>query len=361
MDLWVREAPQARLSFTYLVDHAKVSVDAIDLPTTQRDGWIEEAASQLLGSGATGNAAEDSYELDRRARAQLGTDWAVTFYMVRAAEGMGDLISGGATFPDGWGAFTMLGGPYTVMPYSRVWGAHFWNPPILAHEFAHNFYALDEYKQYYDAGHRASERTGYLDVDNHNLDGDPSSTMNEHCLMRGSFWAVMDYMRDHVFEFFTFGGFQWDYNICSSTLAQIAAPTTPDGFTPPVDVAPAISVGLSRGSSSELVITGQAGSGALKNANPYSSTIHPPAERHDVSADPLASVTVAWQLYPGIDFGFITLPPINAFVAGVPVAQGARVADVAETFPPAVPTGATIVVQATTRSGKQASQTFSAP
>ena len=106
--------------------------------------------------------------------------------MVKAASGLGDLIGGHAMFPDGWGAYTMLGGPYGIFPYSRIWGAHFWNPPIIAHELAHFFYALDEYSAYHKKGHEASETTGYGNCPNSNLDGAPGATMDEHCLMRGS-------------------------------------------------------------------------------------------------------------------------------------------------------------------------------
>src|SRR5581483_4181689 len=166
-----------------------------------------------------------------------------------------------------------------------------WNPPIIAHDLAHFFYALDEYKAYYDKGHRANELTGYLCVDNHNLDGDSSSTMDEHCLMRGSFWAVMDYLVDHFWSFVTFGGFQWDYNICSSTLAQLAATPTADNKTAPTDVPPAISANVVR-SGSDLLLQGQAGSAALGNKNPYNGTAHPNGERHDVSADPIVKVTL---------------------------------------------------------------------
>jgi len=362
MDLWVRELPQSRLSFVYEVDHVTVTgTDPIDLASTDRSGWVKQAEAQLLGQAATGDEYEDAYELDRCARSAYGTDWGVCFFMVKAAGGLGDLIDGHAMFPDGWGAFTMLGGPYGVIPYSRIWGAHFWNPPIIAHELAHFFYALDEYPKYYDMGHRANELTGYLCVDNHNLQGDPASTTDDTCLMRGSFWAVMDYIADHLWELVTFGGFHWDYEICPSSLAQIAATATPDGRTPPTDVAPQVAATLGRDGNGNLTVSGQAASGVLANKNPYVGTDHPASERRDLSIDPIAWASVAWQIAPPINLGFFTIPGVDVFVQPIATPRGSRVVDLGTTVSQKVPQGATVVVRVTTRSGLETDATFSAP
>jgi hypothetical protein len=307
LDLWVRKIPAAKLSFVWRVHQVSVSTDAIDLSSDARSGWAREAAAAVLGAPVQDDI-EGTYEIDRRARASLGADWGVTFYFVRGASGIRDLFKKRVTFKDGAGAFTLLGGPYGVIPYSRIDGVHFWNPPIICHELAHFFYALDEYSAYAKQGHDAHERSGYLDAPNSNLQG-PGHTSDTPCLMRGSFRAVMKYLEEHFLAIFKAGHRPaWDYPICSATREATGCSTDPGvDVVKPLAPLPTLTAQAKRNGAT-VAVTGTSAVGVLANRNPYARG-HQSAPKKDLTIDAL--VRVRARLLPNGAWTPAT-PPANA-------------------------------------------------
>jgi hypothetical protein len=337
LDMWAQEFPQASLSFQYRTFSTYTDHQPIEESSDNRAIWIEQGMEQI---GFGRHDASDGwmqhydnvYELDNDARNAFGTDWAFTVFMVRAADGIGDAwnalwngTNGIFTFADGKPAFTMVGGPYTVMPYSKIWGVHFWNVAILTHEFGHIFYALDEYPAYAALGHDASERSGYFHVQNGNLQG-PGAITDDGCIMRGSFKAVMDYVLDHIVSIFTFGATSsWDYNVCGFTQGQLGILDANGNGRPDVfDAAPGMTMPQSGVNTSWNVVWAffDVEVGATPNQNDYVSRIHPASAKHDVAIDQVTGVWVSvdgrpWeQMYlnqnPPCGQGFLIVRPAIA-------------------------------------------------
>jgi hypothetical protein len=337
LDMWAQEFPQANLSFHYRTYTTWTTHSPIEESSDNRSAWIEQGMEQI-GFGRHGPTDgwmqhyDNVYELDNDARNALGTDWAFTCFMVRAANGIGDAwnaawngTNGTFTFADGKPAFTMVGGPYMVMPYSKIWGVHFWNVAILTHEFGHIFYALDEYPAYAAQGHDASERSGYFHVQNGNLQG-PGALTDDNCIMRGSFKAVLDYVLDHIVSIFTFGlTSSWDYNVCRFTLGQMGVQDgNGNGRLDVFDAAPIMTMPQSGVNGSMNVVWAffDVEVGATPNQNDYAGRIHPTGAKHDVSIDAVAGVWFSvdgrpWEpVYlnqnPPCGQGFLVIRPIPA-------------------------------------------------
>lgn len=309
LDMWAIDLPKAKLSFKYRTFHATTSRDPIEEAASNRRHWAAEVLSQVLGKTVEPNAHyEAAYELANDARAKLGCQWAFTCFFVKGAESMGDVWdavwdgpNGEFIFGDGQTAFAMLGGPYMVMPYSRVLGIHFWNAPILSHEFGHIFYALDEYPTYAEEGHTHTEKSGYFQVNNGNLDtaGAPSDVS---CIMRGSMKYVLDYVLDHAVSIFVWGDTHaWSYPICSYTRGMMGyIDSDGDGVVNPLDVAPELSVSSSvtgAGAGRVVNVSGSVKVGARQNLNPYDHHVHPAGERRNLNLDSIASVK--WRVNGG--------------------------------------------------------------
>jgi hypothetical protein len=313
LDMWAQSLPKAHLSFVYRTYRTTTPLQPISEPADRRDQWIGEAMQQL------GSAPYDAsygwrrhymnvYAFDNAARENTGADWAFTVFMVRAANSLSDAWhaawhgpAGTFTFGDGQHPFTMLGGPYMVMPYSRILGIHFWHAAIFSHEFGHVFYALDEYPDYAASGHTPGERSGYFAVENGNLEASGAHT-DQSCIMRGSFKYVMNYVLDHIVSIFTFGASRsWDYPICGYTRGQMGyRDANGNGRLDTFDAPPAISaIGTLVAETSATTLRAQASVaiGATTNQNPYGSTVHPSGERRDVSIDAIASIR--WRVDGG--------------------------------------------------------------
>jgi len=360
LDMWVTAQPASRLSFTYRTFRTTTGLQPIEESSARRSEWIQQAMEQLGASvfGASEGSSrhyKNVYELNNRTRAALGTDWAFTVFFVRAANRIGevwdaatgDLSQSRFTFADGQSPFAMLGGPYMVMPFSKIWGVHFWNAPILSHEMGHIFYARDEYTKYATEGHRPEETSGYFAAPNHNLDT-PGAPSDVACIMRGSLAYTLDYVLDHIVRVFTFGATRgWEYRVCRHTLAQMGAKDDDrNGRLDVHDLAPELST-TAWISASRLTLEASAAVRALPNRNPYAGTVHPSAERRDLSVD--AILKLRWRVAGGA--WREALPQ----QAGQP---GARFS-LALALPSGT-TSAAVEVEAITKSGAKTSRSFTA-
>jgi hypothetical protein len=136
--------------FTYQVP---TGYEPINRSSSEEQLWIGECLTALGYPGYPGYAYVNAL------RDSAGTDWATAAFVVDSsndADGM---------FTDGRFAYSYLGGPKFTMTYDNDgWGISSMDA-VMAHEFCHSFYALDEY---YEAGQGCTAISGYLACQNQN-------------------------------------------------------------------------------------------------------------------------------------------------------------------------------------------------
>lgn len=125
----------------------------------------------------TGNTFQSGRDYLNDLRTTYDTDWAVA---VIVANSKNDADGRFATFNYG---FSYFGGPYLVMTWDNGnIGASGMNA-VMAHEFAHSWYALDEYN---GGGSSCGALAGYEQYENQNsLHGGPCAT-DDLCIMRNT-------------------------------------------------------------------------------------------------------------------------------------------------------------------------------
>lgn len=175
MDWWAAREPRANLTYIYDVKTLPTSYEPINHPFEEQGLWIEQIMAELGYNSSSYFTRVRDY--NNALRSQYNTDWAFTIFVVDSSEDNDN------KFPDGKFTYAYLGGPYMVMTY----GNEDYGPDnmdvVTAHEVGHIFYALDQYPS---AGMLCTNRSGYLRVENQNIEnGDCSS--NEPSIMRG--WA----------------------------------------------------------------------------------------------------------------------------------------------------------------------------
>jgi hypothetical protein len=123
-------------------------------------------------------------------RTTYQTDWAFVTFQVDASN------DPDGAFPGGWGGWSYFGGPYNIVAWDDNEGA-IPHDQLCAHEFAHNFYALDEYSS---AQVPCDARSGYLNWDNQNSVYPPGEcTWDALCTMRNAAtWFVCRYTKRHM-------------------------------------------------------------------------------------------------------------------------------------------------------------------
>ncbi len=202
MDWWVQAAPAcAHLRFAYQKPFAPfpltevdVPVEPINTPSTDDGLWIDPIMDSL-GFGAYPDYVSKLVAYTHGIRtlpapAGFDADWAFCVFVVD------DSADADGRFPDGPAAYSMLGGPYIVVPIRNGYTDAKGNPAfystlqmdfVTAHETGHIFYAVDEY-----AGGVTGPSfvSGYLAIqnDNHVSSGLPGVD----CIMRSSYQAFDD-------------------------------------------------------------------------------------------------------------------------------------------------------------------------
>jgi len=119
--------------------------------------WMGQCLEEL----GYGNSMWNAHFLNNDMRAQYGTDWVFTAFIVDASEN--ECWQG----PEGfYVAYSYLGGPLLLVPYPACrFGTGRGFEHVFIHEMSHTFWALDEYSS---AGVSCSARAGYLAVENGN-------------------------------------------------------------------------------------------------------------------------------------------------------------------------------------------------
>ena len=110
--------------------------------------WVNDALAYVGYAAATATPANVFAQVDAFDASQMNDPYSGAYdhsFSVFIAYNPGPENAAG-TFADGFaGAYTYLGGPYTMM----MWNSQGWGPngigTVLSHETGHNFWACDEY------------------------------------------------------------------------------------------------------------------------------------------------------------------------------------------------------------------------
>jgi hypothetical protein len=250
MEWWRQRRPSANLQFFY---ELKLSIptqyEPINLPGTQEELWISQVMANL---GYTeSDYFEQVYSYVNGLRNRLNTHWAVAFFVVDS------LNDPDGEFTNGDFAYAWLGGPFAVMTYDNDDYGIGGMPTTAAHEFAHLFYALDEYH----GSDPASDRSGYFNAANGNAEDGGQTDVA--CIMRGQTTpynqgAVCNFTRLHVGQ----------RDLDSDGIEDILD-VPPTGTLTPYSPDPTTSTALTYSGSGKV--------STLPNQNPNSVTQPPPA------------------------------------------------------------------------------------
>jgi PKD repeat protein len=163
---WKSENPEAQLSFVFDV-HVQVPTiyEPIEMYEWEDFTWIEDVMSHL--SYTSGSAFDRVTQYNNNIRANSGTDWAFTIFIVDSDNSVDQ-----GKFPGGGYAHAFLGGPWITMSRYSSWA---YNSPsyfkaVPAHEMGHIFYGTDEYDSYttYSGYFNATDRNGSFGIMNRN-------------------------------------------------------------------------------------------------------------------------------------------------------------------------------------------------
>lgn len=162
VDLLATQSPLAPLSFTIDTTYADTPVQTPYEPISRRSNdyyqWTTEFLN-TIGFERTNNLEIDMRAFNNAQRVKLGTDWAMTVFIVPSLNDSDGQFAPGGSFSR---AFSFAGGLFMVVPSTRPASTY-------AHETGHLFWARDEYSgggSYYD-------QRGYYNTQNINAANNP--------------------------------------------------------------------------------------------------------------------------------------------------------------------------------------------
>ncbi|NJM07644.1 hypothetical protein HC891_17840 [Candidatus Gracilibacteria bacterium] len=206
---WERNLPLAQLRFSVEEVTLFTGYEPIDMRLADEGLWIGDALRDLGLQGD--NYFALAYEAADQLRKTNDSDWATTIFVVASGG------SNGGRFADDYFAYAYIGGPFLVLtdevgPYQQSDLA-----AVAAHEIAHIFGALDQYRA---ARVPCERRSGYLDQPT-------SNSQSGNCLLNEP-----SIMIEPV------GSFNHDH-IDPAALAQIGyRDSDGDGIIDPLDTTP---------------------------------------------------------------------------------------------------------------------------
>lgn len=163
VDLLATQSTLAPLSFVIDTTYAETPVETPYEPISRRSNDYFQWTSEFLttiGFQRTGNLETDMRAFNHVQRGKLGTDWAMTIFVVPSLNDSDGQFSPGGSFSR---AFSFAGGLFMVVPSTRPASTY-------AHETGHLFWARDEYPgggSYYD-------QRGYYNTQNVNAANNPT-------------------------------------------------------------------------------------------------------------------------------------------------------------------------------------------
>ncbi len=130
--------------------------------------WVVDCMRSMGWGIHSDDAMPVVHEFNESERARWRTQWVVTSFIASSRNTPGNRFNNG-TAP--YTAYAYLGGPYMIEPFpaggdpTQVGETRVYSQ-IVNHEIGHLFYTLDEYP---GAPGVCSSRSGYLDIENHNV------------------------------------------------------------------------------------------------------------------------------------------------------------------------------------------------
>lgn len=174
MTWWAARNPNGNLSFVYDI-HSLVptSYEPINRSSDDDALWINESFSYLGISGS--NWVQRAYNYLNAIRQQYQTDWAVVAFVVNS------LADADGKFTDGYFGYTYVSPGLIVMTYDNDgWGISGMDG-VMAHEFAHDFGAADEYCSPGYSCCWGGGAYGYLGIPNANCEAGCDNNHNGVC------------------------------------------------------------------------------------------------------------------------------------------------------------------------------------
>lgn len=151
LDWWKDQMPLAKLEFLLEISVAEVQTEPITLGVQEERLWIQEAFTK---KGFTqSNHFEQAYASANALREKYAANWASTIFIVNSSN------DEDGRFSDGLFAYAYVQGPFMVLTSKAGNYGETQLAPVIAHELAHIFGALDQYEA---AQVPCSQRSGYL-------------------------------------------------------------------------------------------------------------------------------------------------------------------------------------------------------
>ncbi len=164
VDLLETKSPLAPLSFTIDTTYAQTPVHTPYEPISRRSNdyylWTSEFLN-TIGFERTGSLETDMRAFNHAQRVKLGTDWAMTIFVVPSLNDSDGQFMAGGSFNR---AFSFAGGLFMVVPSTRPASTY-------AHETGHLFWARDEYA----GGGSFYDQRGYYNTQNVNAANNPAA------------------------------------------------------------------------------------------------------------------------------------------------------------------------------------------
>jgi hypothetical protein len=164
------------VDFTYADTPVPTAYEPINHGIADQSLWIDSFLNHV-GYNTASSFFTDLDRWNHDQRLANGADWALTAFVVDS------LADTDGKFSDGYFAYAYLGGPFLMMTYDNNGWGNSRMGQVFAHEFAHIFYALDEYP----GSNAYTSTSGYYNIQNLNAyDGHPNPASRVASLMAES-------------------------------------------------------------------------------------------------------------------------------------------------------------------------------
>ncbi len=164
------------VDFTYADAPVPTAYEPINHGIADQSLWIDSFLNHV-GYNTASSVFTDLDTWNHAQRLAHNADWALTAFVVDS------LADADGKFSDGYFAYAYLGGPFLMMTYDNNGWGNSRMGQVFAHEFAHIFYALDEYP----GSTTYTTTSGYYNIQNLNAyDGNPNPASRVSSLMADS-------------------------------------------------------------------------------------------------------------------------------------------------------------------------------
>ncbi len=234
------------VDFTHADTPVPTAYEPINHGIADQSLWIDSFLSHV-GYNTASSVFTDLDTWNHAQRLAHDADWALTAFVVDS------LADSDGKFSDGYFAYAYLGGPFMMMTYdNNGWGISRMGQ-VFAHEFAHIFYALDEYP----GSNTYTSTSGYYNIQNLNAsDGHPNPASRVASLMAES----------------SLQGPAYTYHTSSPTSLQMIGwrDSDNDGVFDVLDVPLTLTgSGSYNAASGQYSFSGSSNVNTLQNLNPY--------------------------------------------------------------------------------------------